>query len=95
MKIFLLSSLLLFSCSEIKNETHYERMCTNHDSNELQTFILDCIKRANPMSDEEPEDYIRQCQYTAETVICDEVQVEYTYACEFRRCRLVRKEIVK
>lgn len=43
---------------------------------EQRKFVLSCIEKANPMSDEEPEDYILQCQHTAQDLFCE---FEYGY----------------
>lgn len=60
------------------NETY----CTKNTATERSEFILQCIKNANPNSDEEPEDWIRQCQWMAEETICEKRTMVIT---EFRR----------
>jgi len=37
---------------------------------ERASFILDCLKNANPKSDEEPEDWISLCEDMAEDIYC-------------------------
>lgn len=37
---------------------------------EKAKFILDCAKAANPMSDEEGEDLVIQCERTATSLFC-------------------------
>lgn len=39
-------------------------------------FIIDCAKAANPMSDEEGEDLVRQCEETSEHLFCKKVYWE-------------------
>jgi hypothetical protein len=38
------------------------------DREKASQFILTCAKNANPMSDEEGEDLVKQCQRTAEKI---------------------------
>lgn len=37
---------------------------------ELKTCLIDCTKAGNPMSDEEGEDLVRQCQYSCSEIYC-------------------------
>ena len=39
-------------------------------------FIIDCAKAANPMSDEEGEDLVRQCEETSAHLFCKKVYWE-------------------
>ncbi len=36
----------------------------------VSVWILHCIEKANPKSDEDPEDWVKQCQRTAEEIHC-------------------------
>jgi hypothetical protein len=36
----------------------------------MREWILQCIEKANPHSDEEPEDNTAQCEYTAARLFC-------------------------
>jgi hypothetical protein len=36
-------------------------------------FIIECAKAANPMSDEEGEDLVRQCEQTSLELFCERV----------------------
>lgn len=44
--------------------------CDELDDDKAATFILACAKNANPMSDEEGEDLVEQCERTAMKVSC-------------------------
>lgn len=44
--------------------------CTPDTAQQRADFILRCVEGANPKSDEEPEDWIRHCQYMAEETLC-------------------------
>lgn len=44
--------------------------CTLETAQQRADFILRCVEAANPKSDEEPEDWIRHCQYMAEQTLC-------------------------
>lgn len=46
------------------------------DNSERAKFIIDCAKAANPMSDEEGEDLILQCEKTSESLFCTEQKVK-------------------
>ena len=41
-------------------------------------FILECIKNGNPLADEEPEDWLTECEEIAIRLYCPEAIVEYT-----------------
>ena len=58
-------SLLIFSgCS--KEKVYDTRKMIQKDSLEKASqFILTCAKNANPLSDEEGEDLVKQCEKTA------------------------------
>jgi len=64
---------------------------------EQSVFILDCIKNANPKSDEEPEDWIYMCKNMSLDLYCtvSKRAVYYTYgsifsdevSCECSQCK--------
>lgn len=58
-----------------------EIYCTQESSEKRAEFILSCIKNANPVSDEEPEDWIMKCQAMAERTICPRITVVKTQTC--------------
>ena len=41
------------------------------DNPKKAKFIIDCAKAANPMSDEEGEDLVAQCERTATNLFCE------------------------
>jgi hypothetical protein len=61
MKIKLLTAiLLLWGCVAFGGEVQ----------DKVASFTLECIKNGNPMSDEEPEDLIKECKRTAFAIYC-------------------------
>lgn len=47
------------------------------DNDKRAKFIIDCAKAANPMSDEEGEDLVHQCERTSEDLFCEHVKEYY------------------
>ena len=47
-------------------------------------FILQCLKNANPKSDEEPEDWIYQCKEMAEETLCPLIEVTVKQECRVK-----------
>lgn len=77
------SLFILSGCSKgetrvVEKQAHH---CTQESSKERADFILQCINNANPKSDEEPEDWIRHCQYIAEETLCEEKTMLITEEC--------------
>ena len=70
MKYLIILFVFLAGCNdEINRRT--DHICTDPvDKDKLVKFILDCAKAANPMSDEEGEDLVIQCERTGTRVIC-------------------------
>lgn len=56
---------------------------TVEDKKRLSSFILECIKNGNPMSDEEPEDLVEQCEYTGKDVVCPTRCVKKIYVPDY------------
>jgi hypothetical protein len=77
--------LMLAACSnERTQELSATTDCSNYKA-EIAKFIVDCAKAANPLSDEEGEDLVEQCEVTGKHVLCDiKTQVVFcknTYDC--------------
>jgi len=53
----------------------WHQICKNNDKR--AEFIINCAKAANPMSDEEGEDLVEQCQRTSYDLFCEEVKEFY------------------
>ena len=47
-----------------------ERFCDKWDNDKALKFVVDCAKAANPLSDEEGEDLVAQCERTATNFTC-------------------------
>ncbi len=47
------------------------------EADKMSAFVLECIKNANPKSDEEPEDWIKLCKYMSDGIHCKEVDAFY------------------
>ena len=81
--------LLVTGCSDEPQYRIVERLVTKCDDatkDARANWINQCIANANPKSDEEPEDWLRQCQWIAEDIFCDEVnmavrQQQICYGC--------------
>ena len=69
--LIIITSLLL-ACEQY-SQTRY---CKEY-SLEAKQWISDCIKNANPKSDEEPEDWILQCRLTATQIYCPMVKAVF------------------
>ena len=77
MKIrFLALLLFLISCKEIMKTFDTIKICTKENSKDVSKFIIDCAFSANPKSDEEGEDLVKQCEETAKRILCDDYVVE-------------------
>ena len=57
--------------------------CTPETAQQRADFILRCVEGANPKSDEEPEDWIGQCQHMAEETLCTRQTVAVVQQCAF------------
>jgi hypothetical protein len=82
----LLFILFLTNCMNIADDPrlHYEYECPPEKNDQVAAWVLKCIEVANPKADEEPEDWIRQCEKTAKSTLCDQ-QPFLTYT-ECMRC---------
>lgn len=82
--IIIAAILSLVACSdpnETKTKVMIDNHCTDASKEARADFILQCLNNANPKSDEEPEDWIRECQYMAEDTLCEQKRFEITYRC--------------
>jgi len=59
-------------------EQSWERFCPEESIPKRAEFVLQCVKNANPMSDEEPEDMVAECGHTAEKIFCPLTKVYVT-----------------
>ena len=57
--------LALAACEDVKKVSSKTEIV---DSDKAARFIVDCAKAANPMSDEEGEDLVYQCELTAKKI---------------------------
>jgi len=67
--ILLITLLLVAGCSD---NVVPRQFCSEEQRKEASNFVILCAEAANPMSDEEPEDMLIQCQKTAEALICEQ-----------------------
>ena len=78
-KLILISvvALSLVGCGESKivEKIRMERYCFDETIEARVSFVLQCVKDSNPMSDEEPEDWIEECSDTAERLYCPKAEV--------------------
>lgn len=62
---FLLLALALSGCGDSLKVEPFERCTVPAEHRDaLLKFVIDCAKAANPMSDEEGEDLVQQCERT-------------------------------
>lgn len=77
--LIVLLSVLLVSLSGCSDQERVidkiEIICSDTSKKERAEFTLQCIKNANPNSDEEPEDWIYMCERMAKKNFCDEETV--------------------
>jgi len=77
----LLVIVSLIGCGRTYETVHkWENNCTSETVEARSLFILQCIANANPKSDEEPEDWIRKCQFMAEDTYCKKEEFAITYS---------------
>ena len=64
--------LFLMGCEgSVEIQRSQDNLCVSKDSKkELASFIISCAKAANPLSDEEGEDLVKQCEWTGQRTIC-------------------------
>ena len=66
-----LIALVLIGCSKESSINKIHQSYCSYESQEKRAlFTSECIKNANPMSDEEPEDMILGCVKAAESIYC-------------------------
>lgn len=73
MRLAIIVALTLTGCSVAERtwEPTILRSCeTEAERTALQAWILECIERANPKSDEEPEDWMPTCEAIGRRAIC-------------------------
>ncbi len=63
-----------------KQADYWENHCDGTKIEARSNFILQCAKNANPMSDEEPEDLVKQCERTSLNLYCPKREVTVTFA---------------
>jgi hypothetical protein len=74
---------ILSACSpepdlvRVETEPH---CVTEQDRATLAAFIVDCAKAANPLSDEEGEDLVKQCERTGIRTVCPEHEHRKVYS---------------
>lgn len=57
------------ACEQQREPRYVPAQC---ERDKMADWILSCIEKANPYSDEEPEDNTRQCERTAVPLFCGE-----------------------
>jgi hypothetical protein len=67
-----LLALLVTACSDDSDRYSMRPMCSQNDPARAE-WILKCAEAANPMSDEEGEDLVLQCENTSERLFCPRV----------------------
>ena len=76
---------IIFSAGKCQFDAHNKRMAEPKwtwkkickDNDKRAKFIIDCAKAANPMSDEEGEDLVLQCERTSNALFCEYIKEYY------------------
>ena len=68
---------ILFCFATCKTEPRWKWKTICKDTEKRAEFIINCAKAANPMSDEEGEDLVKQCAITAENLFCEYTKEYY------------------
>jgi hypothetical protein len=72
-KLTLLLCLALVACGDdIVTKTVTD--CSKNGK-EVAQFVVDCAKAANPLSDEEGEDLVVQCEQTGKKLLCTQEEI--------------------
>ncbi len=98
MKYTIIITLFLLSACDYKSERVIAGMrfiCNEASTDNRASFINQCIKNANPKSDEEPEDWIWICQEMAEQTYCPKISVTIRQARNCSGCAWFDTSIVK
>jgi len=87
MRAFIASIILLAACGEPwqpppPRAATVQRCVSQEDRDKLSDFVSMCIRDANPKSDEEPEDWIKQCESTGISMICPIVPAVSVKRCD-------------
>ena len=87
LKYSLLALVLLSGCSEPPDYTETrsrlisEQACPVEVADSRADYMLQCIKNANPKSDEEPEDWLYVCKNMANDLYCKDATYRVTEQC--------------
>jgi hypothetical protein len=87
-KYILIMVILLSGCGD-KVATRYENECLPADKG-LRDFIIECARVANPMSDEEGEDLVQQCEYTGKSIMCPKITYSVIYSWDMTEKRRIQ-----
>jgi len=88
---YALPLLLMFIFCGCKNTYTFDTLEIPPESREAaQKWILSCIEKANPYSDEEPEHMTAQCERTGKRLFG--VRVRVTEQCINQRCYRIKVE---
>lgn len=91
MKYMLFILIAISVNAEFITKTTSYSLC---DKKQQSEFILDCIKNANPKSDEEPEDWIYMCKNMSLDLFCNsnEIPVYVSYGIFAKEIRCICSE---
>jgi len=85
MKMLLIVLLLgLMSCQKYELTRGSIEECQR---DKLAEFVLKCAEVANPMSDEEGEDLVQQCEWTGRSIFCKSIKVTCMSKHSINSCR--------
>jgi hypothetical protein len=91
MKHYYLLPFLLIAC-DADVPVAYRPLCDVETAERRAAFIIDCARAANPLSDEEGEDLVHQCQKTAEGLMCPSSPYVYLGDYHWEPCAMVKND---
>jgi hypothetical protein len=74
----IISIILLAGCTD-RERSIVEHRCEFIKVEKLMSAVNSCVKFGNPMSDEEGEDLVSQCEQTVKQMMCPRKQVYIEY----------------
>jgi hypothetical protein len=101
MRTVIVIFVVIAGCAPGEPRLRYEHECTTPEQAEkLAPWLLKCIEAANPMSDEEPEDWIAQCERTGIKTLCSRVPIVAYQSCrscawQYVPCTVITDERLK
>ena len=75
--LLILGALVLTGCNDYDTKWYISSKNSIMGSDKAAEFIVKCAQAANPLSDEEGEDLVQQCESTAKSIYATKVWYAY------------------